>query len=296
MIDRLLGLAGDDPDQPYRSKLDAFRIFVLLHGAGRSWLWLALTDELDPTWLAASAVALTACLGASLIPRLSTWALRAALPVLLVQLAWTFPLTDNHFYLEVLCVVLLALRDARGNDADERLVMQGLQWLAVVVLFHTGLQKVLYGHYFQGDFLAFMVGVGDRFADPFRLVLPAEEVARLQSYDPLRVGAGPYRVDSVAFLVASSTVWLLELLLPMPLIVRRTRMLAACCAIAFVLTLQLGARELGFAFLFSNLLLLFPSGDWNRRLLPVFAVVYLYALGAAVGLLPGGSMLEAGYL
>ena len=77
---------------------------------------------------------------------------------------------------------------------------------------------------------------------------------------------------------------------------RRTRLAASLVAIVFVVTLQLAAREVGFALLFANLLLLFPERDWGRRLLPGVAGLYLYAVGAAAGWLPGGFFFEAGSL
>jgi hypothetical protein len=165
-----------------------------------------------------------------------------------------------------------------------------------LVLFHTGLSKLLYGQYFHGDFLAYMIGTGDRFGDAFRLLLGADEVVRLQGYDALRTGAGPFRVSSWPFVLASNLVWIAELALPVLLMIRRTRAPAALASIALVLAIQAGARELGFAMLFGNLLLLFLPGVWNRRLLPLCALAFVLALLAVLGWLPGGGWLEAGYL
>ena len=165
-----------------------------------------------------------------------------------------------------------------------------------MILFQTGLQKILYGQYFGGEFLAFMIGRGDRFADLFALIIPAEEVARLQSYDPLRTGAGPYRVAGWTIPAMSNGIYLAELALPIGLLIPRWRTVAASMAIALVVAIQFGAREIGFALLFSNLLLLQLPGDTSRRLLPLFALAYLYLIGAAFGVLPGGGWLEAGYL
>jgi len=295
MIDRLLALAGDSDPELRSSKLMAFRRFLLLHGAVRSWLWLEWVPPGDQLGLRISAAVLTVCLGLSFSPRSEVWAPRLALPVLMLQLVWSFPLTDNHFFLELLAVSLLCLV-SRGSENDERLVLQALQWLTAGVLFQTGLQKILYGQYFGGEFLSFMIGQGDRFAALFGWILPPGEVARLASYDPLQTGAGPYRAESVLLIAASNLVYLAELTLPALLLARRTRFLAALVAIALVAGIQLGARELGFGLLFANLLLLFPERDWNRRLLPAFAALYLYALAAAWAWLPGGHLLEAGYL
>jgi len=216
---------------------------------------------------------------------------RVAVPVLLIQLIQTFPLTHNHFFLELMAVTILSIV-GRSEPCEEALALQGLQWLCAIVLFHIGVQKVLYGLYFQGELLAFMVGQTDRFASLFAFLLEEGEVERLRSYNVWETGAGPYRVSSIPFLLASNLVYLAELALAPLLLVRRTRNLAAGTAIAVVLAIQLGAREVGFAFLFVNLLLLFPDSDWNRRLLPAFILLGALALGAALEWLPGHTFME----
>jgi hypothetical protein len=294
VIDRLLGSVGEPDPDLRRGKLWAFRCFVLLHGSVRSVLWLVLGDGLPRAGLAATAAVLAAAAALSLSRRWGPLAPRLALPALGLQLFWTFPLTDNHFFLELYCVALLCVVDRSGEG--EALALPALQWLAVLVLFHAGLQKLLHGAYFHGDFLAFMVGRGERFAVPFQLLLPADEIARLASLDPLRTGSGPYRVDALALRVVSNAVYLAELALAPLLVLRRTRVAAALAALALVLAVQLAAREAGFALLFANLLLLFLPSNWCGRLLPGFAALYALALGAALGGLPGGSWIRAGYL
>ncbi len=295
MVDRILAVVGDTDGKMRTAKLRAFRQFVLLHGAVRSWLWLVFFGFLDPLRVGISAGILTPRFGFALVPKAEHTAPRLALPVLLLQIIWTFPFADNHFFIEVVSVVLLCLID-RDREGDEVLALQGLRWMAVIILFHTGLQKVLYGHYFQGDFLAFMVGIDERFSDLFQFLLPADEVARLQSYNPMRSGDGPYRVDFLPFVLASNAIYVAEMVLPLLLMIRQTRTVAALASIVLVLAIQLGAREAGFAFLFTNLLLLFLPADVNRKLLPGFGLIYLYVLGAVLGFLPGKSLIEARYL
>jgi len=282
---RLLAIAGGDEPALAHAKLDALRCFVLLYGAARSWLWLAFNRDLDPAALAASAVALTLCAGLTTWPRAATWAPRLALPVLVVQLAWTFPLTNNHFFLELVCVGLLAL--VGPDRVGERVALDALCWVTALVLLHGGLSKVLYGLYFRGEFLAFMVGRTERFADVFRWLLPVDDVARLAGYDPLRAGDGPFRVASLPFVLAANLVYLLEITLAVLLLPRRTRTIAAACALVLVLVIQLGARELGFAILFGNLLLAFLPRSAPRLLLPVLALLFAWEIAAAFGWLPG---------
>jgi hypothetical protein len=291
LLDRLLALADGGGPELVAGKLAAFRHFLLLYGAARSWLWLHFLEERSAVF-AASAVLMTVAFALTLRPRLAHWGPRLALPIVLYHVSLTFPGTANHNFLELYCVTLLCLLDPREPEAD-RLVLRGLSWMAVIIFFLAGLQKVSYGYYFRGDFLAFMVGAQERFATLFGLILPAAEVARLRAYDELTTGAGPYRVSSPLFIVASNLVWIGELALPPLMIWRRTRTLATLGAILLLGTIQLGALEFGFAVLFINLLLLLLPGNWNRRLLPYFAA--LLVLAALLGL-AGLPIMKANYL
>ena len=132
-----------------------------------------------------------------------------------------------------------------------------------------------------------MAGAEARFGRVFQWLLPDGEVARLASLDRNQTGAGPYRVEAPLFVLASNLVWIAELSLPVLLVVRRTRWLAALGAIGLMVGIQVAALELGFALLFVNLLLLFLPGRWNARLFPAFAGLLLYALAALAGLVPG---------
>ncbi len=293
-LDRFLALAGEAGDAG--GKIGALRTFLLMHGAARSWLWLTIAPDrgaaaLDTTALQLATVVLTAAFVLSLLPRLARLGPRLALVGLSIQLAVTFPLTDNHFFVELLAVLALA-----SLDTDDRVeagrVVQTLMWMTALIFFQTGLQKVLYGHYVHGDFIAFMVGRGGRFADLFTFALSSEEIARLQGYNPLINGSGPYRPQGWAIPILSNAIYLAEMALPPLLLIGRTRTAAALAGIAVVAVIQLGAREIAFALLFINLLILFLPGPWNRRALPALACLYAWALGASFGLWPGGSLID----
>ena len=110
-------------------------------------------------------------------------------------------------------------------------------------------------------------------------------------------GIGNIRsVESLALAVVSNGIVVAEMVLAPLLIWRQTRTVAAVLAIGLVCAIQLGARELGFAALYGNLLLLFLPANWCARLLPAFALLCLYGIAAAFGWVPGGSWLEQGYL
>ncbi|MDG2307106.1 MAG: hypothetical protein P8R42_21145 [Candidatus Binatia bacterium] len=275
-------------------KIDGLRKFLLLFGAARSWLWLIFNANMDVGLLVIAALLLTACATLAWVPRWAHVAPRIAVPLLFVELVGNFPFADNHFVLELLVVSLLALV---GRDGDgESAVLQGILWVTAIVLFQTGLQKVLHGQYFGGEFLAFMVGRGDRFGDVFGWMLSPEEVVRLAAHDPLRSGEGPYRVESTKFVLASNAVYVAEMILAPLLVWKRTRTVAAIVALAFVVVIQTGAREIGFALVFVNLLLLFTPSDLIRKLVPVFGIFLLWVVLAAAGFLPGAAWIESGYM
>ncbi|MBM4269138.1 MAG: hypothetical protein FJ144_21445 [Deltaproteobacteria bacterium] len=283
---RWLALANDDEAALARAKIDGIRRLLLGFGAARTWIWVALGGAPSAVHVPV-AVVLTVCAALAWFRKTAWLAPWIALPLLLVQVASTFPMTDNHFFLEVLCVGLLC---STGRDEnDDRLVLQGMGWLTAIILFETGLQKVLYGLYFHGEFLAFMVGRGGRFAALFDYMLPADEVARLAAIDPMRTGAGPFRLSSPVFVALSNLIWIAEMGLAPLLLVRRSRVAAAIAALLLVVAIQLGARELGFALLFGSLLLLFLPIDLVRRLAPVAIAALAWAALAAWGLVPGGT-------
>lgn len=291
---RLLAVTSDGDAALVRGKLDALRRFLLLYGATRSWLWLAVDrrGELDPGALVLSAVVLSAAAALAFVPRLAGWAARIALPALALQLWLTLPVTNNHFFLEVVCVALVALVGPQGSAEEERWVLAGVVWIAALVLLHSGLSKLTYGLYFRGELLSFLIGRGGRFADAFRWVVPDDEVARLASYDPMQAGAGPYRAASLPLVVLSNLVWIAEVALAPLVVLRRTRTVAALLALLLILVIQVGAREIGFALLYGYLLLACLPSPVARVVLPPIAAACAWALAAAAGLLPGLAWLE----
>lgn len=290
----LLEVVGLDDAELTSAKIDGLRKLVLLYGAARSWLWLVYDAPMEPGLRAIAAIVLSVCAALAWWPSRAHWAPRIAAPVLLVQLFGTFPFADNHFMLEVLVVWVLAAVGPGGEGED--IALQGVLLVTAVVLFQTGLQKILYGQYFQGDFLAFMVGRGGRFGDAFAWILPPADVARLTEIDPMRSGAGPYRVASTPFIAVSNLVYLAELVLPFLLVFRRTRTVAALVSVVFVLALQLGAREIGFALLFSSLLLVFLPNDFGRKTVPFIGAFLAWVVLAAAGILPGGESIDPGWM
>jgi hypothetical protein len=232
------------------------------------------------------AAAVTAAAAAGLLPRLTRAALLAIAAVMAVKGAMLFPFSSNHFFLELICLLMAGSFDT-GDDDERDTMLIGLRWTLVIVLFYTGFQKLTYGTYFHGDFLGYMVSSSDRFADLFQLVIPGDELVRLRALDAGTLGAGPYRVDSLLFVVAANVVYVCEIGFSILLVPHRTRAFAMAGAMVLIVVIELAAREVFFGMLFTQLVLLFARRDWNRRTLLWTALLYLYVVGSRLDLLPG---------
>jgi len=215
-----------------------------------------------------------------------------------VRFALDFPAVSNHYLVECLSVLVFAAVDLERVDERE-LCLGGLRWLVLLVLFASGLQKVLHGEYFHGQYLAYMVANTDRFADFLRPVIPRGELSRLQSLrgaiDHLRFTAdglagpppGPYRVDSALFVAVSNSVWLAEMLVPLGLLWSRTRPFAFVAALLLMAGILGSSYEVLFDTLFINLVFLFARAEVGWRLLPLSLLSYAYYLLAAFRVVPG---------
>jgi hypothetical protein len=282
---RVLALTDDADRSGQAAIVRAFTLFLFAHVVVRTLQWTVRADD----WVAARALMTAALAACALVawrqPARARAAATAAWLVLAIKLGASFPTTSNHFFIEFLCMGLVAL--CAPGDPDERaLLLSGARWLTVIVFFYTGLQKVLYGTYFDAQFLGVSIGHAPSFAWLFGALLPAAELARLEALHPLAPGNGPFAMRSALAVAVSNGVWLFELVAPALLVWRRTRPWAAAAAVIVVACIEAGARELLFGILFVNLLLLFFARPVNRALLPVSLAILAALAASRVGLLP----------
>jgi len=281
-----LGLPGVDDPRLARSKLYWLRAFLLLlvaveqtkevlgprHALGWSeWIlpvvfWLCFLS-----------------LWSGIGPRLAT---AIAAGGRLVFVAQTFPLTANHVGLELVLLVLLSVFDP--DDPDEgRLAASGIRWVAVIVMFYAGLQKLLHGFYFHGEFLASDMAYVPRLLNPLNALLSPAEYDRILALGEPHHGSGPYRVEELPFVVASNGVWLIEMLGALGLLWRRTRALAILANVGIAIFVQLITREMIFGLLVLNLSALFTARNLSGAAFGLSAAILLYLLAMALGLVPG---------
>jgi hypothetical protein len=201
-----------------------------------------------------------------------------------VDLVWAFPDHANHQYLAFFSAVLVALFDSEAPD-EASTALIGLRWLVVIGLAWAGLQKVLWGYYFDGTFLSYAIAERETFADAFGWILPESEVARLRSI-PFQTGSGPFRADSIWLDGLANATWLAEIALAVGLLVRSLRTWAAVGAMALIGVIELAAREVFFGLIMLDFLLLFLPGRAARRSWPVFGAAGAVLLFTLLGWIP----------
>ena len=283
---RLLSLVGVDESRIGLAKTTAFRRLLL--GIVAVELWdRAVRSSGDAGYPAHVLLALLAslCVGAVFTTRGLRPGTAIAAAIVAVDFAWQFPASANHHYLELLCLgLLLLLREDVEEEA--RLLGVALRWLLVIGLFYAGLQKLLYGYYFGGEFLAFTIPQNPRFALILEPLMPAAEFDRIRAL-PIGDGSGPFRVDSFRFGVVSNLAYLMELVLPLLLLLPRLRLPGVLLVVGYFVVIEAAARELFFGGIMAGLALLFWPGDAIRRVLPFFFLALAYLLAVIFGLLPG---------
>jgi hypothetical protein len=189
------------------------------------------------------------------------------------------PFVANHDYLKWILFALFAfLRPLEARE--QRLLVQATRWLVVLVFLWSGLKKALFGAYFGGEFLAYMIGTSVRFSDFFSLLLPAAEIARLQGYAG-ELGSGPYRVDGWLFPLLSNAVWLGEIAVGLTLLWARARPWAWVLGLGMLFGIEFVAREVFFGLLFTTLLLAFPAAPWLVRALPWLVAAQALIVGSS---------------
>lgn len=256
---------GLDPER-YKA-LESFMLVAVVAHCGT---FLARTDSLGD-WAREGlfpAALVSAILGLASV-RARPYCIAASLGVVSLWVALTWPSFANHALLEISILFLLLL--CRG---DEALAMNGARWLTALVLFHSGFQKLVLGHYFNGELLGAMTAQYEKFNFFFRHFLSAGELARLEGMHG-RIHTGPYSISEPLFVLMSNAVWIGEMGIAIALMIPRTRKIGVWGGLALVVGIELGAREIIFGSLFAFLILMFLEGQRVRFIWPVLALMQI---------------------
>jgi uncharacterized membrane protein YphA (DoxX/SURF4 family) len=274
MVDRFLNFMSIDDRETHGSKLASFNLILLLT--------IVVHQVADERFFSAGLI--LACALVGLNERYRRVATAVVFGVLLVRYGFDFPSVANHSYLELLLLSLYLWIDSSKAEEKE-LFLQACRWLTVIVFFYSGVQKLWYGEYFDGRYLAYLAGMADRSRIAFEFLIPPQEMARLISYKR-EAGSGPFLIDSVIFKVVSNGAWISEIVLSLLLLFRGIWPLAVACAIFTMFVIEFIAREFIFGILMISLLFLFCRRDMNRPLLPVYVVSLSYFVAVRLGWVP----------
>lgn len=274
MMDRVLTFMSRDDRNSYGSKLSSFHLILLLI--------IALHQLGNDRPIQAGIIFACSLLG--LNERYRRWATAVVLILLLVRHVSTFPVISNHSYLEFILISLFCWIDS-SRDEEKELFLQACRWLTVIIFFYSGVQKLWYGEYFDGRYLAYLAMVAPKTRMTLGLFIQPEELTRLASYE-WQAGSGPFLIDSIIFKVVSNGAWISEIVLSLLLLFRRIWPLAVGCSIFTIFVIEFLARELIFGVLMVSMLFLFCRRDVNRRLLPVYVVFLAYLAAVKIGWVP----------
>lgn len=230
--------------------------YLLAHLVFRYFIgWLRQGDE-GAFWMICS-LAMGAALGLTFTPVEARWpSLSRAIALVAVSVEMTaqFPINSNHSWLECVLVGLLAATDFRRPEQRAMLVAVG-RWLVVLVMFHSGLQKILHGTYFDGMYLATLAN-DDGFSALVKTVVGPAEHARLSA--GLKQGSeGPFALSSALGVAVSNAVYVSELAVAALLFFERTRRLGAIAALLVLCVIEVLALEMTFGLLMLNLIALY---------------------------------------
>lgn len=272
-------------------KLRAFRALILIHVAAATWLRITagagsgLADVSARPHIVLLSYGLIAMCLAALLPNLRVIAQRTATFFAAFLAVSLLPDTANHVFLEFFCLLFLCFADD-SEPAECDMVIKACCSVFAIVLFYTGFQKVIYGQYFDGQFLAYAVATEDRFAAFLQYVVPANEFTRLRSLEPSTVGSGPFCFEAPWLIAACNSIYIVEMALPVLLQTQRFRGIACVGAILLIVLIELGAREIVFGILFISLATLYFEKNWCGRFLPLVIGVYTYLVAAQLDLVP----------
>lgn len=250
----------------------AFR-YLLVHLSFRYAIGLLRADTGTRYWVPCLALMATALVLSFRAPRRLGWAKASALLAASIEMVSQFPTNSNHSYLEYLLLLAFVVLDFEREEQRASMVALG-RWLVVLIFFHSGLQKVLYGTYFDGMYLATMVDADwGAFRQFLELVLPSAEFEQLTA--ALRAGAeGPYRFQSPLALAISNGIYLSELLVAALMLSPRWRLYGAIASLGVIAAIESTAHELTFGLLALNLIALFFASAWRVRFAALSVLSY----------------------
>lgn len=277
--ERLLTLTGVDPISSLLPKMQLCSSILLFHFVARNISEFRNTGFPFRFYLAAGFLC---CFLASLRTRFQTVAITCGFLLSLIQFAYIFPGHPNHFFLEWLALLLIAICCPLHCASKEQLqaLCQTLKWIVLLTFFLAALQKVLHGTYYRGVFIAHELANAGRFDGIISMIVSSAEFAHYKSI----VSPGPFVLRSIPALILSNLIWLTQIFIP-GLLLTKWRAYGLVCTILLLLIIELIAREFMFGLFALLMLLLFIPGNGLRYARAPFLLCYIALIAARFGYL-----------
>ncbi len=180
--------------------------------------------------------------------------------------SFEFPNTPNHRLIEVVVLGLACLSNVE-NSQERRLFFSFIRAFALLVFFYAGVQKILLGTYFTGQYLAYKTYSAISFQNLGFLWCSQEELETFKSLSwPPSAGMGPFQLNTWYGLILSNATWVLELVLPVVCFFGKRKNIWAAITLVFVLGIQAMALEIEFLLIMMCLLSLYFKHIRDRQL------------------------------
>jgi hypothetical protein len=198
------------------------------------------------------------------------------------------PYTANHRFLMAFSSLLLLCHGT--SPSESRLVLGALRWQFVILVFWTGVQKLWWNTYTQGEFLMAFAHVKASFEGPIGMLMEPAELQHWRDLSLEELDSGPFRSTSPLLLMASNVSWVAEVFLPVGLLFKRTRTAATVLLIMFVMGIQVAAREVIFGTLATSTAALFLSATTQRRwMLTCLILICVLIVLSEIGFIAGAA-------
>ena len=268
-------MIGDDERLSGQARFDQFLnllVFVLLG------CWVPSHLLMSPDWSEPKApLTLVFVLGSVVFywgaPVRRRLVLGALFMVGCLLAAIEFPNTPNHRLLELVPLGLAGLTCSQ-SAVERRVFFSFIRTFALVVLFYAGVQKLLLGTYFEGQYLAYKTYATPSFQNVAHLWCSQAELQYFQSLPwPPYAGLTGFKLKTWYGLLISNLTWVLELVLPLLVVFSAKRQVWLVITLLFAARFQLAALEAEFFLMMLILLSLYFNDAHEKKLFGVVAVI-----------------------
>jgi hypothetical protein len=275
LFDNYLSLA-DERNDNQSSRLNNFNNFLLFHVTFRSWMMYldnqgrySIIDFFCP-------LILTFLF--TVFKKNGHKCTILAFLVYLIKFSSVFPTSPNHYYVELYFLFLFSIFNFRNSKNETNYLTNSLKLLFVIILFYTGIKKLLYGQYFRGEYLAYLISCDERFSSVFSYILSKKEMLSIKS--------GNYITGNYYFYLISNSIYLFEIIAPIILFFKKDHNYIKEMLIIFFITLFLISREFTFAAIFLQPFYLFFNTELEKVFNRVFMLIYILMLLPFISIIP----------